>query len=152
VAAKNGYDIEPTGSDAVNENGKVERTNGTFGAKVRFLLYIAVLSVKLWCTALVHAVYLKNRLFHKAPHKTPYEECTGVKPPLGHLHTCVALIALIATRKPDKRPAKAGRHMVHGVLLGFSVTPKYVRYFHTTTNRENLSIHHVIDEAHYGKS
>jgi hypothetical protein len=35
VAAKAGYAIEPTGSDAGNENGKVERTNGTFGAMVR---------------------------------------------------------------------------------------------------------------------
>jgi hypothetical protein len=34
VAATAGYAIEPTGLDAVNENGKVERTNGTFGAMV----------------------------------------------------------------------------------------------------------------------
>jgi hypothetical protein len=32
VASKSGYAIEPTGLDAGNKNGKVERTNGTFGA------------------------------------------------------------------------------------------------------------------------
>jgi hypothetical protein len=35
AAAKAGYSIEPTYSDSGNENGKVERTNGTFGAMVR---------------------------------------------------------------------------------------------------------------------
>jgi hypothetical protein len=29
-----GYEFEPTGSDAASENGKVERSNGTFGATV----------------------------------------------------------------------------------------------------------------------
>jgi hypothetical protein len=95
VADKAGYAIEPTGSDAGNENGKVERTNGTFGAMARCLLYSTGLSTKFWSAALVHAVYLKNRLFHKALQKTPYEEWTGVKPPLGHLRTFGAL--LIAT-------------------------------------------------------
>jgi hypothetical protein len=35
VASKAGYTIETTGSDAGNENGKVECTNGTFGAMLR---------------------------------------------------------------------------------------------------------------------
>jgi hypothetical protein len=72
----------------------------------------------------------------------------GVKPPLGRLRTCGALIT---ARKPGKRPAKADRHTSHRVLLGFGSTPKHGRYFGTTTNREKLSSHHVIDEAHYGK-
>jgi hypothetical protein len=62
---------------------------------VRLLLYSDGLSATFWSAALVHAVYLKNRLFHKALQKTPYEEWTGVKPPLGHLRTFGAL--LIAT-------------------------------------------------------
>jgi hypothetical protein len=47
-----------------------------------------------------------------------------------------------------KRPAKADRHTAHGVLLGFGSITKHVRYFDLTTNREKLSTHHVIDEAH----
>jgi hypothetical protein len=64
---------------------------------------------KCWSAALVHTVYLKNRLFHKALHTTPYEEWMGVKPILGHLHT---FVTLITTRKPGKRSAKADRHTV----------------------------------------
>jgi hypothetical protein len=41
VAAQHGYDIEPTGSDSANHNGKVEQLNGTFGDMVRALLYSA---------------------------------------------------------------------------------------------------------------
>jgi hypothetical protein len=40
----------------------------------------------------------------------------------------------------------------HGVLLGYGSIPKHVRYFDQTTNREKLSTHHMIDEAHYGKT
>jgi hypothetical protein len=61
-----GYDFEPTGSDAASENGKVERANGTFVAMVRCLLYSAGLHPRFCSAALVHAVFLKNRLYHKA--------------------------------------------------------------------------------------
>jgi hypothetical protein len=44
VTAAAGYAMEPTGSDAASENGKVERSNGTFGAIVHCLLYTAGLS------------------------------------------------------------------------------------------------------------
>jgi hypothetical protein len=87
-------------------------------------MYIAGLSAKLWSASLVHAVYLKNCLFHQTLHKTPYEEWTGVKRHLGHLNT---FGALTTSRKPDKRPAKADQHTAHGVLLGFGSTPKHVR-------------------------
>jgi hypothetical protein len=66
VPAIAGYVVEPTGSDAASENDKVERPNGAFGKMVRCLLYSDGLSAKLWYAALVHAVYLKNRLYHKA--------------------------------------------------------------------------------------
>jgi hypothetical protein len=41
VAAQHGYDIEPTGSDSANQNGKVEQLNGTFGVMVCALRYSA---------------------------------------------------------------------------------------------------------------
>jgi hypothetical protein len=65
---------------------------------------------------LVHAVYLKNRLYHKALCMTPHEAWTGEKPSLAHLRT---FGALVTARKPGKRPAKADSHTAHGVLLGY---------------------------------
>jgi hypothetical protein len=114
---------------------------------VRCLLYSSGLSSKFWSAALIHTIYLKNRLYHKAIGKTPYEGWTGIKPELDHLRT---FGALVTARKPEKRPAKADRHTAHGVLLGFGSSTKHVRYFDLTKNRGKLSSHHVIDEAHYG--
>jgi hypothetical protein len=114
---------------------------------VRCLLYSAGLSEKIWSAALIHAVYLKNRLFHKAIGMTHYEAWAGIKPELDHLRT---FGALVTAHKPGKRPAKADRHTAYGVLLGFGSSTKNMRYFDLTTNREKFSSHHVIDEAHYG--
>jgi hypothetical protein len=142
------YTMEPTGSNAALENGKVERPNAIFGAMVPCLLYSAGLGAIFFSSALVHAVYL-NLLYHKALHNTPQEAWTEENPPLDHLHT---FFALTMARKPIKRHAKDNRHTAHGVLLGYGSTTKDVRYFDKTTNREKLSTRHTIDEAHYGKT
>jgi hypothetical protein len=147
VAFAAGYAFEPTGSDAASENGKVERANGTFGAMVRCLIYSAGLHPDFWSAPLVHAVYLKNRIYHKALCMTPHEAWTGEKHYLAHLRT---FGALVTAQKPGKRPAKADHHTYHGVILGYGSTHKHIRYFDQTTNREKLSTHHTIDEAHYG--
>jgi hypothetical protein len=86
-------------------------------------------------------------LYHKAIGMTPSEGWTGIKIEIDHLRT---FGVLVTARKPGKRTAKADRHTAHGVLLGFGSSTKHVRYFDLTTNREKLSSHHVIDEAHYG--
>jgi hypothetical protein len=74
IVAEAGNDMEPTGSDSPHQNGKVEQLNGTFGVMVRSLLYNAGLPPKYWSAALVHAVHLKNRLWHSALDCTPYEQ------------------------------------------------------------------------------
>jgi hypothetical protein len=48
---------------------------------VRCLLYSAGLSAILWSAVLVHAVYLKNRMYHKALYQTPGEAWMREKPP-----------------------------------------------------------------------
>jgi hypothetical protein len=129
--------------------GKVERPNGTFGTMVQFLIYSAGLSARFWSAALVHAVYLKNHLYHKALYMTPHEAWTGENPALAHLCN---FGALLTARKPGKRPAKADHRTDHGVLLDFGATTKHIRYFDRTTNREKMSTHHTIYKAHYGKT
>jgi hypothetical protein len=146
IAATAGCTMEPTGSYPASENGKVERPNGTFSAVVRCLLYSAGVSAIFWSAYLVHAVNLKNRLYHKALHKTPHEAWTGEKPPLDHLRT---FGALVMARKPGKRPANADRHKYHGVLLSMVLPPKMSIM---NSESEKLSTHHTIDEAHYGKT
>jgi hypothetical protein len=79
--------MEPTGSNVDSENGKVERPNGIFGAMARCLLYSAGLNAFLWSAALVHAVYLKNRLQNNALCHTLHQAWTGEKTLLAHLCT-----------------------------------------------------------------
>jgi hypothetical protein len=112
----------------------------------RCLLYSADLSAIFSYVVLVHVVYFKNRLYHKALRQTPYEAWTGEKPPLALLRT---FSALVTARKPGKRHAKADQNTVHGVLLGYGTTTKHIHYFDQTTNHEKLITHHITDEAHY---
>jgi hypothetical protein len=83
ISATAGYTMKPTGSDAASENGNVEQPNGNFGKMVHCLLYSDGLSEIFWSDALVHAVYFKNHLYHKALHQTPHEAWTGETPTIG---------------------------------------------------------------------
>jgi hypothetical protein len=63
---KFGYVVKPTGADSPLENGGVEIYNNTLAVKVRTLLYGPGLPAKFWSAALIHAIYLHNRLVHSA--------------------------------------------------------------------------------------
>jgi hypothetical protein len=141
--------MEPPGSDAASKNGKVEQPNGTFGAMVCCLLYSCGLSKIFSSAALVHAVYLKNCLYYKALRKTPYEAWTCKQPPFDHLCT---VGALVTAHKHGKQPVKADHNIAHGILIGYDSTPRHVCYFDQPTNHEQLSTHHIINEAHYSKT
>jgi hypothetical protein len=75
-----GYVVELTNADSPSQNGGAEIYNNTLAVKVRTLLYGSGLSAKFWSAALLHAVYLHNRLVHSATNKTPYEGWYGRKP------------------------------------------------------------------------
>ena len=66
-----GYVVERTGADSPSQTGGAEIYNNTLAVKVRTLLYGSGLSAKFWSAALLHAVYLHNRLVHSATNKTP---------------------------------------------------------------------------------
>jgi hypothetical protein len=84
---KFGYVVEPTGADSPSQNGGAESYNNTLAVKVHTLLYGAGLSARFWSAALLHAVYLHNRLVHSATSKTPYEGWYGQKTNVTHLKT-----------------------------------------------------------------
>jgi hypothetical protein len=82
-----GYVIEPMGSDSPSQNGGAEIYNGTLAVKVWTLLYGSGLQAKFWSTALLHTVYVHNRLVHSSTGRTPYEGWHGQKPDVTHLKT-----------------------------------------------------------------
>ena len=85
--AKAEYTIEVTGADNSSQNGTVERPHRTLANMVHAGLENTGLSAKFWSDALLHAVFLKNRMPHAAfSHKiTPYERLTGTPPDLSKL-------------------------------------------------------------------
>jgi hypothetical protein len=81
------YSLEPTGADSPSQNGAVEIYNDKLGIRTRALLYGAGLPAKYWSAALVHSVYLHNRLVHSTTLSTPFGLYYGVKLDLEFLKT-----------------------------------------------------------------
>ena len=144
------YTLEPTGNDTPNQNGKAERLNGTFGTMVRSLLYSAGLGPKYWSSALVHAVHLKNRLWHSAIHTTPYHLWTGKQPDLSHLRI---FGSLISPRRNGARPAKLDKHTYDGIFLGYTSTCSNITYVDIHTGRVKICQAPThFDESHFSNS
>ncbi len=83
-----GYVVEPTGADSPSQNGGTEIYNNTLAVKVRTLLYGSGLPAEFWSAALLHTVYLHNRLVHSSmTNRTPFEGWHGHKPDVTRLKT-----------------------------------------------------------------
>ncbi len=92
-----GYVVEPTGADSPSQNGGMEIYNNTLAVKVCTLLYGSGLPAKIWSAALLHAVYLHNRLVHSKTSKTPFEGWHGRKPNVTHLKTFGSCVCVKCT-------------------------------------------------------
>jgi transposase InsO family protein len=68
-----GYAMEVTAPDASSQNGMAERPHRTLKERVRCLLYAAGLGIEFWSDALLHAVWLYNRTYHRSIGITPYQ-------------------------------------------------------------------------------
>ncbi len=119
------YKVEPTGADSPSQNGGVERFNQMLGTMTRALLYKASLQAEYWSYALVHLVYLLNRLVHSHTKHTPYEALSGSKPNLSHLREFGSRVCVRCT---GTRCAKLDRHNFRGIFLGYTATDQNVIY------------------------
>jgi hypothetical protein len=79
------YAMESTGADSLLQNGAVKIYNDKLAIQTRTLIYGAGLPAKFWLAALLHSVYLHNRLVHTVVKKTSYKGYFGFKPDIGHL-------------------------------------------------------------------
>ena len=138
------YVLEPTATDTPEQNGLVERPNQTFGNMMRCLLSTANLKPEYWSWALLHAVYLKNRLPHRATGTTPYEAWTGRQPNVKHLRIfgCPVIV-----KSKGHRAAKLDHHTASGIFLGYTATDKNVYYQDSNSKRIKIATHVTFDEA-----
>ena len=144
-----GFLREITGSDASTQNGMVENPNRMFGQMMRCMLHSAELGPEYWSYALLHAVYIKNRLPHHTINKSPFEAFTGNTPDLSNLRI---FGSRLYARKPGRRPFKLDHHTSSGYFLGFTATGKNVQYIDEKSGRIKTSTHVIFDEAHMATS
>jgi deoxyuridine 5'-triphosphate nucleotidohydrolase len=146
MCKESGFILQPTASDASFQNGVAERPNRSYGDMMRSMLYDARLGPEYWSWALLHAVYLKNRLPHRAIGVTPYKAYTGKKPDLKHLRI---FGCPVVNRLPGRRPAKLDSHTSSGTFLGFTATSHNIYYRDHETKRIKIATHVSFDEAGY---
>ena len=77
---KEKFTLGMTGSDASAQNGVAESPNKHLANRMRCLLHAADLGPEYWSYALIHALYVKNRLPHSSIKQTPFQAFTGTKP------------------------------------------------------------------------
>jgi hypothetical protein len=138
--------LEPTGADSPLQNSAVEIYNDNFGICTRSLLYGSGFPAKYWSAALVHSIYLHNRLVHLATGSTPFEVYNKQQPDLEYLKTFGSRVCV--KRSGDRR-AKLDRHDFQGIFLGFTATDQNIVYLDLDTEIVKQSHHATFDEAWY---
>ena len=141
-----GYVVEPTGVDSPLQNGGAEIYNNTLAVKVRTLLYGSGLPAKFWSAALLHAVYLHNRLVHSATGKTPYKGWYGRKLDITHLKTFGSWVCV---KRTGSRRCKLDQHDFTGIFLGYTATDQNITYLNLDSGIVKSCHHAVFDEAWY---
>jgi hypothetical protein len=141
-----GYVVKGTGADSPSQNGGAEIYNNTLAVKVRTLLYGLGLPAKFWSAALLHAVYLHNRLVHSATHKTPFEGWHGQKPDVTHLKTFGSCVCV---KRTSARHCKLNNHDFTGIFLGYTATNQNIIYLNTSSGVVKSCHHAVFNKAWY---
>jgi hypothetical protein len=137
------YIIKPMGADSPSQNGGV-CFNQTLGTMTRCLLYGASLPATYWAYALVHAVYLLNRLIHSRTKRTPYKVWWGTQPDLSHLRVFGSRVCV---KRTGHRCSKLDRHDFSGIFLGFTATDQNVIYMDLVSGQVKSCHHAYFDEA-----
>lgn len=120
VLLNTGYLLEPTAVGAPFQNGLAEQHNPTLATMVHCLHHSANPGPQFWSYALIHAVYLKNRLPHSPLKPHP------IKPTLDAAPQPNTLGCPIITENPGKHPAKWFMHTSAGIFLGYTATDKNI--------------------------
>ena len=145
--ANHGYLVEPTAPDASNQNGLAERPHKTLKEQVRCLLYMAGLGIQFWADALLHAVWLYNRMYHSGVEKTPFQAYTKRIPALDGL---ITFGCRVTPKKAGRRNTAADPNSYDGIFLGYRATQDNIRYWDLNAQRERSATHMSKDEVQYG--
>ncbi|SGY19608.1 BQ5605_C014g07700 [Microbotryum silenes-dioicae] len=105
------------------QNGTVERFNGSLMAIVRAVLAASKLSWKYWSYALAYATFVANRILHaKLEGKTAYEVFYGKKPKVSHFRP---FGSTVYAQVPKSKRSKLESTLVKGIFIGYDSEYNY---------------------------
>ena len=84
---KSGYAIHPTGADASNQNGPVERAHHTIADTIWAILAGSRIDTKFWPFAFYHTLQLRNALPTQGQLESPLTKSTGITEDYTNLRT-----------------------------------------------------------------
>ncbi|CAA7391866.1 unnamed protein product [Spirodela intermedia] len=143
--AGEGIHRQHTAPYSPQQNGIVERRNGTVVATARSMLKAKGLPGWFWGEAVTTAVYILNRCPTKSvDDMTPFEVWHGKKPAVHHLKVfgCIAYV-LNTTPHLKKQLEDRGRKMI---FIGYECGSKAYRAYDPTTRRVHVTRDVVFDE------
>ena len=139
------YDIRPTGADASNQNGPVERAHLTIGNGIRAMLHGANMDVRFWPYAFHHFLRIKNAIPSKDQSKSPYTLATGKVDDFTGFRTFGCRVWV---RPPGRRAAKFRLNSRRGLFIGYLPnTTKNIMWYDPETNRVKIAKHARFDEG-----
>jgi hypothetical protein len=143
------YVLETTGVDASFQNGIAERPHRTYADMMRTMLSGANLSSVYWSWALLHAVYVKNRIPHTAlsADTTPFEQYTGRRPDLSNLKVFGCHVTVKTSGQRDYKIDPS--NTTTGIYLGHPAASRNIIYEDKTTGWLHTARHILFDEAHF---
>ena len=140
-----GYQIRPTGADASNQNGPVERAHRTVANAIRSMLHGARLDIKFWPYAFHHFLRIHNALPARDQDMSPIEAATGAQDDFTGFRTFGCRVWV---RPSGRRSAKFRNNSRKGIFLGFLPnTTKNIVWYDEDTHRIKLAKHARFDEG-----
>ena len=143
-------------------NGLVERQHRSLHESANAYLYDARLGVRFWELAVEYANWVKNRIYHSALTKTPYELAHGLRPRLDRARVWGCDMYEFNAQPKIPGVPKARRLIFVGIpknapngFLGFDPETRTVRLAYDVTFDEDLTRRHgnlrVFDHRRHGQ-
>lgn len=145
IFADSGYTIRPTGADASNQNGPVERGHLTVANAIRAMLTGANLPIKFWPYAFHHWLRIDNSLPSRDQEHAPLKLAHNKTDDFTNFRTFGCRVWV---RPPGQRKAKLLPNSRKGIFLGYLPdTTSNILWYDPETSRVKIAKHARFDEG-----
>ncbi|KAG7374842.1 reverse transcriptase RNA-dependent DNA polymerase [Nitzschia inconspicua] len=140
-----GYAVRPTGADASNQNGPVERAHLTVANALRAMLLGAGLDPRFWPYAFHHFLRITNATPSRDQVNSPFELLSGDKEDFTGFRTFGCRVWV---RPPGRRRSKLLPNARKGIFLGFLPnTTKNILWYDVDTGQVKIAKHARFNEG-----